>query len=168
MMKMRVTLIAGLAALMMPAMAFAGVKVTFVAPERFQDGGLRGPSSREATLEEFRRMFVRLGDSYLKPGQTLSIQVLDLDLAGEIEPGRGSFYDLRVMRDVTPPRVKLRYVLQQGGRVILRGEETITNSSYLWNPSARISAGRLSHERNMLQDWFYARFVQMRPAPASF
>jgi hypothetical protein len=152
-----------LAIVLAPTAALADVKVSFVTPDRYSDRDFRNSASRDATLDEFRRYFARLGERYLKPGQSVSIEVLNIDLAGDYEPWRTRFHDVRIMRDVTPPRFKLRYALRQGGRVVLQAEESVSDMNYLMNPSARMSSERYAYEKDMLRDWFRARFVEMRP-----
>ncbi|MCC7252085.1 DUF3016 domain-containing protein [Hyphomicrobium sp.] len=141
--------------------AAAAVNVTFVAPERYRD--FRSSGSRNATLNQFRRIFTQLGTRYLKPGQSLSIDVLDIDLAGEYEPWSGRLNDVRIMRDITPPRIRMRYVLRENGRVLARAEETVSDMNYLMNPSARRSGEQLAYEKDMLRDWFRSRFGSARP-----
>ncbi len=78
-----------LAALAAPLPACAQVTVRFVAPERYTDAENRfgsGPPLR-VTLAEMRRLFENLGGRVLAPGQSLDIDVLDIDLAGFDQPG---------------------------------------------------------------------------------
>jgi len=147
----------------MSAAAQAGVTVDFVKPERFSDDDFRNSGKRDGIVREFDDYFHRLGDRYLKDGQTLKIDVLNVNLAGRYEPWR-SLHDVRVMRDTTPPRFKLRYTLSQGGKVLISGEENVTDMTYLWNASARGSSERFAYEKDMLRDWFRNRFVRLKPA----
>src|SRR5690606_32102279 len=108
----------------MSAAAQAAVTVNFVKPERFADEDFRSPVRRDGIVKEFDRYFHRLDKRYLKHGQTLKIDVLDIDLAGQYEPWRPRFYVVRIMRDITPPHFKLRYTLRQGGKTLISGEES--------------------------------------------
>ncbi|MCP3476235.1 DUF3016 domain-containing protein [Bradyrhizobium sp. CCGUVB1N3] len=75
-----------------------------------------------------------------------------MDLAGQDEPrGRGT--EVRVMRDVTPPRIRLRYTLSGGGRRATSGEDDLSDMNYLMNPSGRLG-GRYGYEKALLDDWF--------------
>ncbi|MGY8669253.1 DUF3016 domain-containing protein [Bradyrhizobium sp. UFLA05-109] len=140
-----------MAALLCPSSGVAGVKVRFINPERYTDADAYGGGSREATLAEFRAYLETLGRRLLAPGQNLSIDVLDIDLAGQDEPrGRGT--EVRVMRDVTPPRIKLRYTLS-GGRRTRSGEDDLSDMNYLMNSSGRLG-GRYGYEKALLDDWF--------------
>jgi hypothetical protein len=154
----RALLMATVVAVLLPTVAHAAVRVTFVAPERYRDSDFRSASQRAGILGELKGHIERLGDRYLKRGQTLTIEVLDIDLAGRYEPWRPNLSHARIMRDTTPPMMKLRYTLQQNGRVVRRGSETVTDMNYLmWN-SGRFSSERLTYEKEMLTDWFQARF----------
>lgn len=150
----------------MSAAAQAGVTVNFVNPERYSDRDFRSPGKRDGIVREFDRYFHRLGDRYLKDGQSLNIDVLNVDLAGRYEPWQPRFHDVRIMRDTTPPRFKVRYTLKEGGKVVMSGEENVSDMTYLWNPSARNSGQRFAYEKDMLRDWFRDRFVRLKPPRA--
>ena len=86
------------AAMMSPEAANARIKVSFVEPERFTDAGLHseyGAKSRSATLTGIQQHLERLGERYLQPGQDLTIEVIDIDLAGRFELWCGSASKLR-------------------------------------------------------------------------
>jgi hypothetical protein len=142
--------------------AAAEVAVTFVAPERYTDASLYGgydAGARELALHEIREDLQLLGKRWLTPGQTLSIQVLDVDLAGRFEPWRRpGIYDVRIMRDVTPPRIRLSYTLEEPGRPVRHGEETVSDIDYLSRPLLRRTGVVMPYEMAMLDDWFRARF----------
>lgn len=101
---MRYLAIACLTALVWATPADAAVSVTFVDPETYTDAGLYrayGPRSREPAMEGIRRYLEKLGARTLAPDQKLSIEVLDIDLAGRFEPWRAAAYDVRFMTSVT-------------------------------------------------------------------
>ena len=141
----------------------AGVTVTFANPDRYTDAGKYSLRTDE-TVHEIERHLKRLGERYLSPQQTLRIEVLDIDLAGEedfLRTGR----DVRVLRGRADwPRIKLRYVLEADGRVSASKEETLTDMNYLEGPKSRYSSEALAYEKRMLDEWFKARFGAQRPA----
>ena len=155
-----------LASTILAGSARADVAVTFVNPARFHDEDFRGTAKRNGILDEFRRYLVRLGDQYLGKGQRLGIEVLDIRLAGQYEPWRPHWNDVRILTDITPPRFRLRYTLRQGGKVVVSAEESVTDINYLWRASARFSSERFAYEKDMLRDWFRKRFVRLVPPPA--
>lgn len=151
---------ATIALMLTTAIAEAAVSVAFVHPERYRDRDFRSEAKRERITAELTRYLHKLDKRYLKSGQRLEIEVLDVRLAGQYEPWNTGLYDVRILRDSTPPRFKLRYTLRAGDRVLARGEETLTNATYLWSPAARRSE-RLAHEKELLADWFRKRFGKL-------
>ena len=144
------------------ASSHAAVSVRFVNPERYTDAGSYGGGSTEATVAEFSAYLQKLGERFLAPGQNLSIDVLDIDLAGQYEPWRGAMSDVRIMRDITPPRIKLRYVLTEKGRRLRNGEEDISDMNYQMT-SGRSGSDRYGYEKALLDDWFRRTFPRNRP-----
>ncbi|HRD95498.1 MAG TPA: DUF3016 domain-containing protein [Rubrivivax sp.] len=130
----------------LPALA-GKVEVSWIEPDRFADAG-RSVVDRE-------RMMGALGDHLkrwarrLPADQVLKIEVLDVNLAGEIEPFRGS--DLRVLRgSVDWPLIKLRYTLQAKGDTLKSGEAEVADRHY--RVGDRVS--ELGFEKRMLDKWF--------------
>lgn len=155
------------ASLGLAAPAVAAVNVTFVAPESYSDastyGRHRGPAST-SVLRDLEAHFAKLGARYLPVDQSLKIDVLDIDLAGEYEPFRVYLYDVRVLRGVTWPRIKLRYVLEQNGEVLREAEELVADQAYLMGVPRLGNTDRLYYEKRMLEDWFRRRFAEKRAA----
>jgi hypothetical protein len=152
-----------LAATPLSVEAAGSVDVTFTNPQRYRDIGDRYASRRSRVLKEVESYFNYLGDRYLKDGQVLSIEVLNIDLAGQYEPWRFEFRDVRIMRDITPPRLKLRYALVDRGKLLMRAEENVTDMTYLWGAGSIYGDQRLGYEKKMLREWFRRRFVRLDP-----
>jgi hypothetical protein len=153
----------GLALLAVSPSARAEVLVTFTAPETYVDAGLLrrdGERAREVTLRTIREQFVLMGERYLGASRTLEIEVLDIDLAGEIEWWHGP-YDIRFLRSYTWPKIKLRYTLRDGsGQTIHSGEETVSDPSYQMSVIAATRSGDvMPYEKEMLARWFRSRFA---------
>jgi hypothetical protein len=104
-----------------------------------------------------------LGRTHLRANETLEIEVLDVDLAGRFEGWRPFAYNTRIVRDITWPRIKVRYALRQDDRMLSSGEESITGMNYLMRATAPNYSDPLRYEKAMLDDWFRARFVTGRP-----
>lgn len=138
--------------------ASAEVIVSFNAPERYTDAGHR-VADRDAVARALTRHLQRLGERHLAADQVLRIEVLDIDLAGRFEPWRPHAQDVRFLREVTWPRITLRYTLETGGHPAQAVEEKVIDQNYL----TRIGVGRdsdsLYYEKQMLEDWFRARFA---------
>lgn len=161
-------LVALAAPLAVPMAAQAAVEVTYTNPDKFFDVGpygRYGSKERAAVLSKLRAHMESLDGRYLKPGQTLKIEVLDLDLAGRLEWWHPSAYDIRIMRAVDSPSMKVRYVLEENGATRLSGEERISDMTYLMGlHSAGRNSDTLTYEKTMLSDWFRNRFGKLNAA----
>lgn len=125
----------------------------------------RSASERDAVYGTLARLLTRLGDRELPPGRSLSVTLVDIRPAGQFEPWRPTADDVRFLRDTTPPSVTLRYRLEERGRVVASGEETVTDLNYLWNISARNSLSSYPYETALMRDWFRDRIIRLKPKP---
>ncbi len=143
--------------------ASAAVTVTFAHPEKFRDMPF-SPGDREDVLKALAEHFTELGKK-LPPGQDLRIEVLDVDLAGELRPHFSGRDDIRILRGAADwPRIKLRYTLESNGQVISSGEEQLADMMYL-NRLPRYADGEsLRYEKRMIDDWFKQKFATARSA----
>jgi len=133
----------------------ASVKVTFVHPERFDDEDFRHrftPSERAAAVRELTGYIVRTAQSLLKGGQSLRVEILDVQRAAIYNPLRANAANVRILKDTTPPRITLRYQLTGTGPA-QSGRETLTDLNYLMNPSGRFSGDPFVYEKALLADW---------------
>lgn len=139
------------------------VEVAFIDPERFTDAapGAWSASDKEraGALAQLRQHFIALGARHLAAGERLSIEVLDVDLAGHFEPGRSAVHDIRILRGVTWPRLHLRWRHSRDGSVVAEGEERLAELNYqLHAPTCRYDAS-VCYEKRMLSEWFVRRFA---------
>jgi hypothetical protein len=143
------------------APAFAGVvEVNFVDADDFTDAaGVDG--SNAAILGEIGAHLVDLGQRYLPPAQVLKVDVLDIDLAGYQDEKLGP--NLRLVSPDYPPRIKLRFILEESGQILLQGEDKLTDPDYMRVLARPPSPDQLRFERPMLTRWFESRFVQRAP-----
>ena len=134
---------------LLPAAAQAAgrVEVAWIEPASYRDAG--------PTTWERERVLQTLGTHLgqwsraLPDGQTLRIEVTDLDLAGEIRPF--SWHDARVLRGGADwPQMSLRYTLQADGRTLKSGEARLSDLGYQF---ARRSE-TLGYEKAMIDRWF--------------
>jgi hypothetical protein len=144
-----------------PATAAGRVDVNFVEPETFGDVGW-GSVDRERNLQVLAQHFQALA-ARLPDTQTLRVEVLDVDLAGEPRPG--AIQDFRVVRGGADwPAITLRYVLDDRGSVLASGEERVTDMNYLFSRTVGSDHGPLPYERRLIQRWFQERFEPQRKA----
>ncbi len=132
---------------------FAATNVTFTAPEKYIDMPFSS-SGKDEVMRELRAHFAKLG-AKLPKGEALTIEVLDIDLAGRIEPTRFANPDLRVLNGGADwPMIRLRYTLEVDGKVIKNGEDRIADLAYLNHYNRYTSTEPLRFEKQMLDDWF--------------
>lgn len=140
--------------------ALAGtVTVSFTDPARFADAG-SSPWDKEANLQALSAHLEELGKRYLPAGQSLTVEVLDVDLAGDTRPARIRGAEIRVLKGRADwPRIALRYTLSADGRVIRSGEETLSDMDYLDRVRTGYPQGALYHEKRLLEQWMRSRFA---------
>ena len=138
------------------SMAAGTVDVSFVASETFIDVG-RGSVDRERNLEVLARHMKALGTE-LPDGQTLSITVLDVDLAGDIWPTR-RWSDVRILKGgVDWPRMKLRWALKSGEQTLRTGDDQLADMAYLMHTRGLQPNHELAYDVRMVNDWFRKTF----------
>jgi hypothetical protein len=140
-------------------------EIMFAQPERYIDAG-DGPAEARANLALLQRSLQELAQQWLQPGQSLRIEVEQVDLAGRVEPALRHPQPLRVLRGSTDwPRIDLQYTLSTaatGARA--SGTASISDPAYLLHPIA-YTGEPLRYERRMLAQWFRQRFGE-RPVVA--
>jgi hypothetical protein len=148
-------------------MALAGsaaagtVKVTFVGPETFTDLGTN-KLEEEQNMVTIARHLQELGKRWLPADQTLSIEVLEVDLAGAVRPSRASIDPVRVITgDADYPRMHLKYVLSGPG-VERSGDDRLADLNYTRGLANRGDSTPLLYDKRMLTAWFRERFAQGR------
>ena len=145
-----------------PVFAAGAITVDYVQPEKFTDvkeRQFKTAPEKNAHLKNLKSWLEKEGAKHIADGQTLRLRILDIDLAGDFEPWNGpSFQDVRVLKDIYPPRIKLQFTLQgSDGKVISEGERELRNLSYLME-SSFASRNALEHDERLLQDWLRKEF----------
>ncbi len=94
--------------------------------------------------------------------ERLTVAVLDVDLAGDIDWSRSSAVELRVLREVSWPRIELEYALiDAGGQTVVQGREQVSDMNYLAHSArARFARETLPYERLMLENWAASRLCR--------
>lgn len=131
----------------------SALTVTFVHPETYTDASKSyGYGSDPHVLDAIRQHLQKLAARELPPGYSLSIEILDVDLAGYVDwRYRG---EVRVIRDATWPRMTLRYSLMHGEQTIAVEQERINNMNFNWGVNLYGYSDPLRYEKAMLDDWF--------------
>lgn len=141
------------------ASASAAATVTYVSPDKMTDVP-RYKGDRESMEEELRDHINKLS-AKLPAGQELKVEILDIDLAGEVFP-RVAIRDVRVYKGLADwPHIYLRYSIEQDGKVLRSGERHLTDSNYLTGFN-HYGSEIYAHEKQLLDDWFRKDIVPAR------
>lgn len=136
----------------LPVQAAGHLDLQFITPEKFSDIGF-GSRDRERNLKSLADYLQRLA-TQLPEGQALKLEILDIDLAGELRL-RGA-QDIRVLRGRADwPQMSLRYTLTQNGATLKSGDARLSDLGYMDHGRVSDAAyGDLAYDKRMLQDWF--------------
>ncbi|KGQ18114.1 Membrane protein [Lysobacter dokdonensis DS-58] len=92
-------------------------------------------------------------------GERVDVEILDIQRAGEYEWLRSQTDDVRVLRDVYPPRMTLQFSRKDAdGNVISEGERKISDLAYLQSPPPFSSSDSLRYEKRMIDSWIRREF----------
>lgn len=143
--------------------AHAGtVTVEFLHPETYTDIHVEG-DAKVQILQPLARSLEQLGPR-LPDGQTLAIQITDIDLAGDWRPAYSRAFDIREMTPATWPRIKLRYQLKDpAGQDMRSGEAELKDMAYQGGMGTLVDSTPLRYEKKMLRDWVTQNFVHPQP-----
>lgn len=140
----------------------ATVDVSFVEPAKFADAG-RGSFETERTTKALAEIFQTYGKR-LPASQSLKIEVIDVDLAGDLHWGRAAVNEIRVLRGRADwPRMELRYTLTENGRVLKSGEARLSDMTYLQHSLGPRYREPLGYEQRMIDEWITATFGPAAP-----
>lgn len=135
------------------------VIVEYIQPEKFTDisSSQYGPPN-SSYLDQLSKHIAKQALSYLTAGQSLTISILDIDMAGAFEPWNTPGQDIRMIKHIYPPRIALRYQLRDAeGKVLKDGEAHLSNPTYLMNLSPN-SMDSVRHEKALMDDWLKRSF----------
>lgn len=138
--------------------ASGAVDVRWQDPARFTEirrsGNPREAARGTWVLQLAEHLRVRAG-RHLAAGERLAVEIVDIDRAGEYEPWHGiQYHDIRVIRDLYPPRIVLRFERTAADRrVLARGERTLRDAAFLMHTSGAGDGDPLRHEKAMLERW---------------
>jgi hypothetical protein len=146
--------LAALGAVAGSSQAAGVVEVNFVDAAHYSDAGF-GASQVELTTRALGAHLQKLG-ARLPDGQTLHVDVLDVDLAGNVK--HGAHRDLRVMRGGADwPQIRLRYTLTADGKTLKTGTDRLTDLNYQDGMTPPADDPYVYEER-LLTRWFKTTF----------
>ncbi len=105
-------------------------------------------------LKPLKDYIVQRASRILAPGQRLDVEVTDVDRAGEYEPWRGPrFDDVRIVKDIYPPRIDLDFTLYGAdGKVLRQGHRKLRDLSFLSHNFAA-DQDSLRYEKSLIDLW---------------
>ncbi len=105
-------------------------------------------------LKPLKAYIAERASRVLAPGQRMDIEVTDVDRAGEYEPWRGPrFEDVRVIKDIYPPRIDLNFTLYDAdGKVLGQGSRKLRDPAFL-SHSFATDQDSLRYEKSLIDLW---------------
>lgn len=144
------------------------VNIKWIKPKSFTDvknASFSSSKYRKHVFKQLEKHFDKLSQT-LPLGQSLVINVTDLDLAGRVEPGgysgfSGGLDDVRIMRTIDIPRIKFEYQLvDTAGKLIKSEQINLKDMNYL-DTGYSVKRNRpFAYEKKMLSKWFKKNFEQ--------
>ncbi|ELC7365450.1 hypothetical protein B9Y76_01905 [Stenotrophomonas maltophilia] len=115
----------------------------------------RFEAERGDWVQQLARYLQTTAAKPLQPGQTLDVTLVDIKRAGDYEPWHGPRgRDIRIMRDIYPPRISLQYTLKDAsGRIVSEGDARLSDTGYLHNLGLRSDSDPLRYEKRLIDDW---------------
>lgn len=134
------------------------VDVRWTDPARFADilySGNRTQAQRGDWVAQLAQHLRKRALKRLPPGERLDVEITDIRRAGLYEPWRGvGLHDVRVVRDLYPPRMELRFQRTGAdGRTIETGERKLVDGGFLMRSSAFGDSDPLRYEKTLIDRW---------------
>lgn len=140
------------------------VDVRFENPEKFTDVRLSSfadERTRDQLLGELREHLRAAAPKQIPAGSCLALVITNVDMAGSFEPWHGPrAADVRVIRDIYPPRIDLEFRLtDDAGTSLKEGKRNLADLSFL-AVSGINRQHSLGAEKRMLDSWLRKEFAR--------
>jgi hypothetical protein len=141
------------------AVCAATAQVEFVNPDKFTDAGRKYVGGeRDDNLKRLGDHFVEQAAKRLPADQKLTIWVTDVDIAGYYDPRQKFADEARIVKDIYPPKLAMRFKLARAdGTVVKEGERKLSDRNFLTR-EGRYDTDGLGYEKMMIDDWFRREF----------
>jgi len=138
----------------------ATVEVIWTDPDSYQDiypAQENKKRFRARTFASLDKHFVKLA-AKLPEGQTLKVNVTDVDLAGDTH--LGGINRLRIIKEIYFPRITFSYhLLSADGSELSSAEVNLKDMNFMLSSGLRYRNKSLGHEKHMLDQWFKKTFL---------
>ncbi len=145
------------------------VSVSWTDPAEFSEirsSGNRWEAERGDWVQQLAEYARTSAAKQLAPGQKLEITITDIQRAGRYEPWRGpNMQNVRMVRDIYPPRLSLNYTLYGAdGQVLAQNERKLSDPGFLMGSAPLNETDSLRYEKRMIDDWARRDLRQQRVA----
>jgi hypothetical protein len=140
----------------------AEADVTWANPSEYSDIDAGNNSRKSFQAKVFGSLGKHFGtlSKKLPEGQTLKVEVTDLDLAGQVR--YGVMNEIRVIKDIYIPRISFTYqLLSVDKSVISEDSVKLKNIGFMHGSAGRnMHHDEFKHEKRMLDKWFNKTFIK--------
>lgn len=138
------------------------VSVDWTDPAQFSEikySGNRWEAQRGRWVVDLAHYLQEKSAHRLSRGQTMQITITDIDRAGRYEPTvRPGLDDIRIVKDIYPPRMTLNFTLKgPDGQVLAEGERKLVDHGFLMGSNLG-NTDLLRYEKRMIDDWLRREF----------
>ena len=138
------------------------VSVQWTDPAQFSEikfSGNRWESEQGTWVVDLARYLRDEAGQRLARGQTMDVTITDIDRTGRYEPVvRAAMQDIRIVKDIYPPRMTLRFVVKgPDGQVLGEGEPKLVDHGFLTGTNVN-SNDSLRYEKRLIDDWLRREF----------
>ncbi|NQY63852.1 MAG: DUF3016 domain-containing protein [Alteromonadaceae bacterium] len=138
----------------------AEAEVTWSNPDKYRDiraGSENRKHFKAKVFNNLEKHFTKLAAT-LPENQLLKINVSDLDLAGDTM--HGGTRNIRIVKEINYPRIKLTYQLVDKGNktVISSGDVSLKDMNFMQARRLRYQRDFLGYEKKMIDKWFFKLF----------
>lgn len=134
------------------------VSVRWTDPAQFSEirhSGNRPAARRGDWVRRLAEHVQRRAASRLPAGERLEVVITDVRRAGDYEPWLGpSAHDIRVLREIYPPRITLDFTRYAAdGSIIASGERRLLDPMYLSGVGGSSRSDPLRYEKQLIDRW---------------
>lgn len=135
-------------------------EVKWTNPDKYRDvdaGDGHRAKFKARIFANFEEHFSLLAEK-LPEGQTLLIDVKDVDLAGDVHQ---NMQRIRVIKEIFFPRIEFSYQVLDGNKnVLTSGDVNLKDMSFMMGSNLRYNRDSLGYEKRMLDEWFEKTLLQ--------
>ena len=124
-----------------------------------RDGWSASEKGQAANLDALKQHIEKRAADLVPADHKLTVTLTEVDLAGDFEPwGRPEMQDVRIVKDIYPPRIDLEFKLTDAAGVVVKeGKRELRDLAFMMKLSIdRNDPNR--HEKELLNDWLRREF----------